>query len=124
MERIPVQSLGWRLFAVLIILLLWVMYGRSGDMPDLSWQGLKDIYWLLAPLGLAGFAFGFRPIGRTFWRFYAVIFTVELTFRTIRVLGSGGHALHVVLIYLTAAALVCLALFRYAELFPSRAARA
>ena len=118
MERLPVQSKAWRISAVLIAALLGLLGINSaifGLAHPIGWA--KAVYWLLAPLGLIGLAFGFRPIGKTFWRFYAVIFTIEVTLRTARVLlGSSSHPLWTNILFSAVIALICIALFKYAAI--------
>ena len=123
MERTAVQSLPWRLFAVFTVLLLALVALVSRDLPapSFSYQGAKAVYWLLAPLGLLGFAFGFRLIGRTFWRFYAVTFSIEITLRFARLAHAPtAHSPWLVIPVAAATALLCVALLRHAELISRR----
>ena len=123
MERIAAQSLPWRLFAVFTASLLALVGFVSPALPApaLSLAGAKAAYWLLAPVGLLGFAYGFRLFGRTFWRFYAVIFSVEIMLRFVRLaLGRSSHSPLLVVFALAVTALVCIALLRHAELLGPR----
>ena len=119
MERLPAQALGWRLFAVFVALILAVLSLASPVLPPpgFTLEGAKTVYWLIAPIGLLGYAFGWRLFGVTFWKFYAVIFTVEITLRFLR-LGptlSSRPAWLVALVFL-AIVMMCVALLRHANL--------
>jgi hypothetical protein len=85
----------------------------------LNWYTAKAIYWLIAPAGLLGYAFGFRLLSVRFWRVYAVIFTAEIALRSMRLILSSEGARHGTLttvLCLGMFALVCVALLRYANL--------
>ena len=109
------------MFAVLTALLLALMSWTEPVFAGfgLNWYTAKAIYWLIAPAGLLGYAFGFRLLSVTFWRVYAVIFTVEVALRWVRLIVSSEGARYGTLttvLGLGIFALVCLALLRYANL--------
>lgn len=126
MERLPAQSALWRGFALFVLVLL-VLMSATGFAVSTGWEAARAIYWLCAPLGLIGYAFGFRVLSVTFWRVYAVIFALEISIRTApfawllpsRVLDQvDGSRLgsFTILFGTVCIALTCLALFRYAEI--------
>ena len=119
MERVAVQPLAWRLFAVFVALLL-ALVGLASPVipaPGFTLAGAKAIYWLLAPLGLLGYAYGFRLFGQTFWRFYAVIFTAEIALRFGRLILTGSsHPAWLMALVFAAIVLICLALLRHANI--------
>lgn len=119
MERLPIQALRWRVFALLVALLLALISMRSPLVaaPSLTMAGAKTVYWLFAPLGLLGYAFGFRLFGQTFWRFYAVIFCMDITWRSARLMLTGpARPPLVIAIAFFAICIMCLALLRHANL--------
>jgi hypothetical protein len=69
-----------------------------------------------------GYAFGFRLIGVTFWRFYAVIFSFEINLRFVRVIlePSSPRPAWLVAVVWLAVAMMCVALLRHAELMGGR----
>ena len=127
MERLPVQSVPWRLFAGFIVVLLTSVAWTNPIIPDagLNWAGVETVYWSLAVVGLIGYAYGFRVLPRTFWRVYALIFTIDITVRfAIRVVWpqiarlfgfaqASRHDLLTILIGLGLVATACVALLRY-----------
>lgn len=126
MERLPVQSALWRGFALLFVALLALMAGK-GFAVTTGWEAARALYWLIAPLGLLGYAFGFRLLSVTFWRVYAALVTAEITIRIApfawlpisRALGqadSSRHGNFIILFASAGVALTCLALFRYAKI--------
>src|SRR5687768_9466319 len=86
MEKLPVQSVGWRLFAIFT---LCVCGAIAVVMPpqyaSRTWEFIRDLYWWFMPLGVIGYAFGFRvrPMGETFWRVYAALFILDMIWRMI-----------------------------------------
>jgi hypothetical protein len=122
MERIPRQSLRWRTFASVTSLLLTSVFLSEAVFVEfgLNWHSAKAMYWLIAPAGLLGYAFGFRLLSVTFWRFYAVIFTAEITLRWMRLTLSSSDGVRygalTKVLCLGILALVCVALLRYAKL--------
>lgn len=129
MERICKQSGWWRAFALLLPILLlvlsWAKPVESGF--GLNWFTVKTVYWSTALLGLLGYAYGFRLLSVTFWRFYATIFTIEMVLRSLRmawipVARAGGwpeesrHGTGIIIFVLLVTAIVCVALLRHAEL--------
>jgi hypothetical protein len=122
MERIETQSLAWRLFAILVVLVLALTQFVRPSVPalGLDFQTAKIVYWLMAPIGLIGYAYGVRFFGETFWKFYSVIFTVDIVWRMIRVMPAGGHSVPLVIVVFAAIGLTCVALMRYGNLFVRR----
>jgi hypothetical protein len=114
----------WRLFAMAVALLLaaTALLRPVQPAPGSIFEIARTAYWLLAPLGLLGYAFGFRVIGVTFWRFYAVIFTFEINWRFVRLVRepSSPHPTLLVAVVWLAAAMMCLALLRHAELIGAK----
>lgn len=127
MERLPAQSVAWRLFAAFIVLLLLILSPLRPAMPGagLNWAGIRTIYWSFAILGLLGYAYGFRILPRSFWRVYALLFTTEITIRFVtmagwvpvaRLLGipaASRHGTLTILFALWLIATTCVALLRY-----------
>ena len=117
----------WRLYAAIVVLLLLVMVQRGPLMPGagLNWEGAQAAYWSLAPIGLVGYAYGFRILSQTFWRVYALIFTADITIRAMakvgwvplaRLLGfpeESRHGTFTIILGLGLIAATCLALLRY-----------
>jgi hypothetical protein len=122
MERIETQSLAWRIFAILVALTLALAEFVSSEPPrfELTFASAKMLYWLLAPAGLLGYAYGFRFFGQTFWKFYAVIFTIDIVWRMLRTVSAGGHSVFLVVPVFAAIGLTCLALLRYGNLLNRR----
>jgi len=129
MEQTSRPGLRWRVFAVIVaILLLLVSWISPVTGPaGLTWNTVKTVYWLMAPLGLLGYAFGFRLVGLTFWRAYAVIFVLEITIRMSRFVwvlveraagwpADDRHSTSIILFALGCTILICIALLRHAEL--------
>jgi hypothetical protein len=122
MERIETQSLAWRLFAVLVALVLALTQFVRPSLPalGLDFQTAKIVYWLMAPIGLLGHAYGVRFFGETFWKVYSVIFTVDSFWRMVRTMPAGGHSVPMVIVVFGAMGLICVALMRYGNLFGRR----
>jgi hypothetical protein len=114
MERLPLQSLVWRAFALFVLLFLLLVASKDGPEITSAWGAAKAAYWLSAPLGLLGYAFGFRILPVSFWRVYSVIFTLESVIRLVDRSVGGRHGLSTILIFAAILAIICLALFRYA----------
>jgi hypothetical protein len=127
MGRTCQQSLWWRAYAIfavgfpLVMLLSKSAFSEAGA----NWQTLKGAYWLLAPLGVLGYAFGFRIFSTNFWRVYAVLFTIESGVRCVRFLwvkampliqSPGDRNPAIALVAVALFWLTCVALLRYAEL--------
>jgi hypothetical protein len=114
MERLPPQSPVWRAFALFVLLFLLMVASEDGPEITSAWDAAKAAYWLCAPLGLFGYAFGFRILPVSFWRVYAVIFTLQSVIRLVDRSVGGGHDLSIILIFAAILAIIGLALFRYA----------
>jgi hypothetical protein len=127
MERVQVQSIPWRLFAASVVVLLAIL-ARTNPITGsagLNWETVKTLYWSIAILGLVCYAYGFRVLPRTFWRAYALIFTIDVTIRFATRIGwpliaplfgfpqASRHDLLIVLIGLGLIATTCVALLRY-----------
>jgi hypothetical protein len=127
MERLQTRSISWRLYAVFVVLLLLLLVQRRPVIPGagLNWEGAKAVYWSFALLGLVGYAYGFRFLSQTFWRVYALIFTVDITSRFVAKVGwvpvarlfghpeESRHGTFTILLGLGFIAITCLALLRY-----------
>jgi hypothetical protein len=119
MERVEVQSMAWRLFALCsaLLLALVALVKPVIAAPGFTFEGARTVYWLLAPVGLLGYAYGFRLFGETFWRFYAVIFSAEITLRFARlIVRQSSHPIGLVVFAGAATVLICVALLRHANL--------
>lgn len=126
-ERLPQQSLAWRVFAVSVALLLLVMIQRRPIIPGagLDWAGVKALYWSVAIIGLVGYAYGFRVLSQIFWRVYSLVFTADITIRAMTKVGrvlfarlfglpeNSRHDTTTILLGLGLIATVCVALLRY-----------
>jgi hypothetical protein len=129
MEQVPAKSVWWRLFALIISLLLVLIALRSHWSEGLgaNWATIRGVYWLLAPIGLVGFAFGFRLFPLSFWRVYAILFTTEIVIRSMKVAWvpfarlagwpeQSRHGTFTILLMLLFIALTCIALLRLGAL--------
>ncbi len=129
MERLQPASWLWRTFAVIVVLLLSTIAQLTGDSGGigLNWYSLRAAYWLLAVVGLVGYAFGRRLGSVRFWRVYALLFTAEMIVRCLpsaavvmaRAAGwpeSSRHGTFSILFLLGCIALTAIALLRHAEL--------
>lgn len=126
MERRPVQSRWWRVFAMFVLAVL-LLASTKATFADTAWEAARSVYWLMAPLGLLGYAFGFRVLPVFFWRVYAVIFVLEITIRAVpfamlvvaRALGQTDNSQHnslLIVSLLVCIALIGFALLRYADI--------
>lgn len=124
MNRLPAQAFPWRAFAVLVVLIGISQAGRWLPTIGFDFATARLIYWMLAPLGLAGYAYGFRWLPRSFWRAYSLIFTVEIAIRLARYAWTlvarlfelpddNRHATPTILLALALAVALCVALLRY-----------
>ncbi|WP_118858302.1 hypothetical protein [Sphingomonas mesophila] len=124
MVRPEAQSLAWRAFAVVVGLLGAAHAGSMLSGAGFDLATIRVLYWSLAPVGLAGYAFGFRWLPPSFWRAYALLFTIEITIRLAAVAwkplaplfglsGESRHSTATVLIALTLVAVTCVALLRH-----------
>jgi hypothetical protein len=122
------------LYAALVVLLLLILVQREPILPGagLNLEGAKALYWSLAPLGLLGFAYGFRILSQTFWRAYALVFTADITFRFMMKFGwvpiarlvgypeNSRHDTSAIVFAFVLVATTCLALLRYGGWLPTK----
>jgi hypothetical protein len=130
MERLQPAPARWRTFAYLVSLLLIIMAWLTGAVfkgMAMDWGTVRSAYWLLAIVGLLGYAYGWRLVSVRFWRVYAILFTAEIGLRCLpyaavvlaRLIGWPEHSRHstfTILFLLGCIALTCVALLRHAEL--------
>ena len=127
MDQLQTQSIWWRIYAAFVALLVLVLVQIRPVIPGagLNWEGAKAVYWSFGLLGLLGYAYGFRILSKTFWRVYALIFAVDITFRFMTKVGwvpvarlfglpqESRHGTLTILFALGLVATTCVALLRY-----------
>jgi hypothetical protein len=120
MVRTTAQSWLWQLFAIVVVLFsgrIVLDFATSGG----GWTLVKSLAGLTALVGLAGYAFGFRIGPLPFWRVFACCFSLGLMMKFGQKVGvpfaaGGKYPPTVSFVAAMLFALVCLALFRHAEL--------
>jgi hypothetical protein len=115
--RLAAQSLKWRLFAIFALVLAGPIL-LSG--PWTAYFALSSTFGLTALAGLTGYAFGFRIGPRQFWGAFSVLFSLGAMFSVGRVIGQGQQPLSGKALFLFMVLLVCLALYRHAEMFGAK----
>ena len=122
-ERTPVQSPGWRFFAIGLIVVITplLLMGHSRIDP------FKLAFVLITLVGFSGYAFGFRIGPRPFWALFAVLFPGALLWKLSRSAApalsnlpnpppAGSTSLGTLAFALVFFGLVALGLFRHAGL--------
>ena len=136
MERLPPAPGLWRLFAIIMLLILGAMaWTNAGFLGEIGINAITAnlMFWLLAILGLVGYAFGLRFFGVLFWRVYAIILGIVVALRAIPWLGTlmgrvvGGpntspYATSTIIAGLSVVLLAYVAVLRHAELTGDREA--
>ena len=127
MTRTMAASLGWRAFAVLVTVSAGPMF-TTGLGVDGSSVARNSFVGLIALAGLLGYAYGFRIGPLIFWRLFGVVFAVGLMIRAGSDLGPtalavaqgrvapGSAKVVAAGILFATMMLLCLALFRHAQL--------